>query len=120
MVDVPVWMSVLGQVFMVLGAAMFATAALGIVRLPDLYTRSSAVATAAGAGIGLLVIGVFLMVPGWSNLVKLAAAVPLQLITSAVGSMAIARAGYLVGSPLFSPRRINALAEEADQRSDET
>lgn len=113
--EVPLWMSILGQFLMVVGAGMFATAALGLIRLPDLYTRSSAVATAAGAGISLLITGVFLLIPGWENLIKLIAAVVLQLITSAVGSMAIARAGYLVGSPLFSPRRHNALADEAEE-----
>lgn len=113
--QVPLWMSILGQFLMVVGAGMFATAALGLIRLPDLYTRSSAVATAAGAGISLLITGVFLLIPGWENLIKLIAAVVLQLITSAVGSMAIARAGYLVGSPLFSPRRHNALADEAEE-----
>lgn len=112
------WLSILGQVLMVAGAGLFATAALGLVRLPDLYTRSSAVATAAGAGISLLITGVFLLTPGWGNLIKLAAAVLLQLITSAVGSMAIARAGYLVGSPLFSPRRHNAMADAADDNGE--
>ena len=41
------WMSVVGQAFIVLGSLIFLTATVGIIRFPDLYTRSSAIATAA-------------------------------------------------------------------------
>lgn len=111
--DVPVWMSITGQVLMVLGAVLFAVSALGMVRLPDLYTKSSGVATSSGLGISLVITGVFLLVPSWDTLPKLIAAVALQLITAAVGEMAIARAAYLVGTPVYSPTKDNALAEES-------
>ncbi|MGJ3509072.1 cation:proton antiporter [Enemella sp. A6] len=113
--DVPWWMSMAGQVLMVLGAGLFATSALGMVRLPDLFSKASGVATASGLGISLVITGVFLLVPGWATLPKLIAAVALQLLTAAVGEMSIARAAYLVGSPVYSPTKQNALAEEADR-----
>lgn len=106
-----VWMSVVGQVLIVLGAAVFLTATVGLVRLPDLYTRSSAVATAAGVGVSFLLTGVFFFVPGPGTGIKLVVAVVLQLVTSAVGSMAIARSGYLIGSAVYSPTHHNELEE---------
>lgn len=114
---VPLWMSVLGQLLMVAGAGLFATAALGMYRLPDLYTKSSSVATASGVGISLVITGVFFLIPGWDMLVKLFAAVILQFVTASVGEMAIARAAYLVGSPLYSPTRKNALAEDSEENN---
>lgn len=113
--DVPLWMSITGQALMVLGAALFATSALGMFRLPDLYTKSSGVATSSGVGISLVITGVFFLIPSWDTLLKLIAAVILQFLTAAVGEMAIARSAYLVGSPLFSPTRNNALADESDE-----
>ena len=43
------WMSVVGQAFIVLGSLIFLTATVGIIRFPDLYTRSSAIACSSSA-----------------------------------------------------------------------
>ncbi|MCJ8504112.1 monovalent cation/H(+) antiporter subunit G [Kocuria flava] len=109
------WMSVVGQAFIVLGALVFLTATVGIIRLPDLYTRSSAIATAAGIGVSLVLAGAFFFLPGVGNAVKLVAAVVLQLVTSAVGSMALARSGYLIGSAVYSPTHHNELEQHAEE-----
>lgn len=94
-----VW-NVAGQALIVLGALLFSTAGIGLFRLKDVYARSSAIATAAGLGISLVLIGAFVLDPSWPNAVKLVIAIVLQLLTSSAGSMAIARAAYLTGSPL--------------------
>ncbi|MEX5295439.1 monovalent cation/H(+) antiporter subunit G [Kocuria sp. CPCC 205268] len=107
------WMSVVGQAFIVLGSLIFLTATVGITRFPDLYTRSSAIATAAGLGVSFVLTGAFFFLPGVENAVKLLAAVVLQLVTSAVGSMALARSGYLIGSAVYSPTHHNELEEHA-------
>ena len=101
---------VAGQLLMVAGALFFSTAGLGLLRLKDAYARSSAVATAAGLGISLVLLGAFVQQPSWGNLAKLAVAVLLQLATSAAGSMAIARSAYLTGSPLHCPSGQDDLA----------
>lgn len=93
-------LSVTGQVLVVVGALVFSTAGIGIVRFKDAYSRSSAIATAAGLGISLVLIGAFLLQPGGWTALKLAVAVVMQLATSAVGSMALARSAYLTGSPM--------------------
>lgn len=88
-------LEIIGQACTVLGAAIFVTAAVGLYRLPDPYTRSSAVATAAGLGVAFIVAGAALIHPEPSKTVKVVIAIALQLATSAVGSMAIARAAVL-------------------------
>ncbi|UFU02954.1 monovalent cation/H(+) antiporter subunit G [Ruania suaedae] len=93
-------LSVIGNIAIVLGALVLASAALGILRFPDAYTRASAVGTAGGVGIVLVVTGSLLLQPTIPDLIKVIVIVLLQLGTSAIGSMALARAAFLVGSPL--------------------
>lgn len=97
-------LDVVGQVLVVLGALVFVTAALGVVRFPDAYTRISAVGTAGGAGIVLVVVGALLLQPGVSDTVKVVVIVALQLATSSIGTMAVARSAYLAGTPLRRTR----------------
>ena len=58
--EVPVWNVLLVTLGLV-------TAGLGMIRLPDLFTKSSGVATASGAGISLLITGVFFLIPSWDT-----------------------------------------------------
>lgn len=87
-----------GMVFIFLGIVTIVVAGIGLFRLPDLYLRASAVGTSAGLGVASIVVGALIMDFTWPNLVKALIAIFAQLLTSAVGSMAIARAGYLNNS----------------------
>lgn len=100
----------IGDVLITLGALIFATAALGLLRFPDAYTRISAVGTAGGLGIIFVVTGAFLHQPNLPDGVKVILIIALQLATSAIGSMAIARSAYLTRSPLFG-EHFNDLAD---------
>ncbi|MBN6811288.1 cation:proton antiporter [Kocuria marina] len=94
-------LTVLGNVLIVAGALVFATAALGVARFRDAYMRVSAVGTAGGLGIVFVVTGALLLLqPSVSNVVKAVLIITIHLITSAVGTMAIARSAYLTGTPL--------------------
>lgn len=94
------FLEITGQVLVVLGALVFVTAALGVVRFPDAYTRISAVGTAGGFGIVLVVVGALVVQPTVPDLVKVVVIVFFQLATSAIGSMAIARSAYITHTPL--------------------
>ncbi len=87
-----------GSALLVLGAFIIASAAIGLIKLPDLYTRTSAIGTAAGLGVALIIVGVVVLDFSILNLVKGVIALIAQLLTSAIGSFALARAGYLTGS----------------------
>lgn len=95
------WQTV-GDVLVVVGALIFLVAAVGLHRLPDPYMRASAVATAAGLGVAFVVGGAALVQPGLTSTVKAMIAIVLQLATSAVGGMALARSAVLSGHD-FSP-----------------
>jgi multicomponent Na+:H+ antiporter subunit G len=89
-----------GNIAVVVGAMVFASAALGMIRFPDAYARISAVGTAGGIGIILIVTGVLLLQPGMANLIQTLAIIAFQLFTSAIGSISIARSAYLAGTKL--------------------
>lgn len=105
--------SVVGNALLVLGGIIIASAGIGLLRLPDLYTRTSAVGTAAGLGVAILVLGVVVLDFSWLNLLKGAVAIVAQLLTSAVGSFALARAGYLSGSIPAATTSPDELAEDS-------
>ena len=73
-----------GSVLVVIGALAFVTAGLGLIRFPDPYTRVSAVGTAGGVGMILIVVGALLLAPGVAAFVKVALIVVLQLGSASV------------------------------------
>ncbi|MBX9470900.1 cation:proton antiporter [Microcella sp.] len=87
-----------GSALLILGAFIIASAAIGLIKLPDLYTRTSAIGTAAGLGVALIIVGVVVLDFSPLNVVKGVIAIAAQLLTSSIGSFALARSGYLTGS----------------------
>jgi multicomponent Na+:H+ antiporter subunit G len=105
--------TVAGSVFLVLGALIIASAALGLLKLPDVYTRTSAVGTAAGLGVAFMIVGVIIFDFSALTLVKGIIAIVAQLVTSAVGSYVLARASYMTGSKPVETTVPDELAEQA-------
>jgi multicomponent Na+:H+ antiporter subunit G len=106
-------LTIIGNVLIAAGALVFTTAALGLLRFPDAYTRISAVGTAGGIGIILVVTGALLHQPTIPDVIKVLLIIALQLTTSAIGSIAIARSAYLVRTPLRRSS-YNELTENTD------
>ena len=115
--DTTLTLEILANLLILAGVLIFAVAVLGLFKFTDVFTRISAVGTAAGLGISLVVIGVFVMMPSWPNFFKLLIILFLQLATSSIGTMAIARSAYLTGSTM-QPGYFDHLAE--DQGKPET
>lgn len=106
------FLPIIGDVIIVLGVIVFATAGLGFLRFSDVYMRVSAIGTAGGVGIILVVTGALLHHPSWMNLFLVLAIIVIQLATSAVGSTAVARSALLTGTPM-KRWRYDELAEDA-------
>lgn len=105
--------TVFGSAFMIFGAAIIASAAIGLLKLPDVYTRTSAVGTAAGLGVALMIVGVVIFDFSVLNLIKGILAIIAQLITSAIGSFVLARASYMTGSQPVETTVPDELDEQA-------
>jgi multicomponent Na+:H+ antiporter subunit G len=111
-------MNVLGQVLVVAGALLFAVGALGLLRLPDVYSRASSVTLVAEVGTGLILVGVLLLSPSVSDLVKVVVAILLQAVGCAVGGMMVVRSAYVTGSELTPRTARDELALDAERNGD--
>lgn len=92
-------MSLLGDLFLLLGALFCFLGALGLLRMPDAYTRIQAGTKAVTLGTLSLLIGVGLHHPGWWS--KLLLIGLFVLLTNPIGSSTLARAFHRAGVPLW-------------------
>ena len=85
-------MSALGWTLMILGAALLAVAALGLLRLPDALSRQHAATKAATLALGLMLAGLGLLHASFEWWIRIGALVALLVLTLPVASHALARA----------------------------
>lgn len=95
----------LGGGLMLLGAVTMAIAALGLVRLPDLFTRMQAAAKAGTMGAGLLLLGTAVYFADMQVATRALAVVVFLFLTAPVAAHLLARAGYSLGVPHFRTER---------------
>ncbi|GAA1054006.1 multicomponent Na+:H+ antiporter subunit G [Dietzia sp. 2505] len=110
--------TVLGSVSVLVGSVVFLGGAIGLLRFPDLYVRSSAIGAAAGLGLVFVIAGAFLLHPSWEAAPKVAVAAVLQFASSAIGAMAIARSGFLSGAAPTTATRYSQIEFATDTPSD--
>lgn len=97
-------MSVLGDLFLLLGAAFSCLGALGLIRMPDVYNRLQAGTKSVTLGAMAILIGVGLHHPQWWSALLMIGV--LVLFTNPVGSASIARAALIAGiRPWHVPAR---------------
>jgi multicomponent Na+:H+ antiporter subunit G len=88
-------------VLLVLGALFMLLSSLGILRMPDLYTRMSATSKAASLGSGLMLVSVALHFDTLGVTARALAAIAFIFLTVPVATHVIGRAAYLFGIPLW-------------------
>ncbi len=88
-------MKLLGDLFLLLGCAIFAIGGLGLLRMPDVYNRLQAGTKAATLGALSVLLGIGLHHPAWWA--KLVAIAGFILFTNPLGSSTIARAARARG-----------------------
>lgn len=88
--------------FLLVGGALFAAlAGLGVVRLPDVYTRMHAATKAGTLGAGLVLIAVAVHFADGGLSLKVMATVFFLVLTAPVAAHMIGRAAYRSGVPLW-------------------
>lgn len=94
----------LGGVLLLCGAVFMVIAALGLVRLPDLFCRMQAAAKTGTAGAGLLLLGTAVYFGDMQVAGRALTVVVFLFLTAPVAAHLLARAGYSLGVPLFRTR----------------
>ena len=90
-------LDVVVSVSIVLGSGCVLLAAVGVVRMPDVYTRLHASSKAATLGAIFVLVAAAAFFGGWSVGTKCVIAIVFLAITAPIGSHAIARAAYCAG-----------------------
>lgn len=84
-----------------LGTVFVLLAALGVVRMPDLYLRISVTTKAATLGIGLILLAVALYFRELAISSRVLAIILFLILTAPVAAHLIGRASYFIGVPLW-------------------
>ncbi len=106
MIGIAVW------ILAVTGTAFMLVAAVGLVRLPDLYMRLSACTKAATLGVGSLLIAAALWFDDFGVTCRALAAMLFIFITAPVAGHMIGRAAYISGVPLWESTVIDELRDQ--------
>ncbi|MDO1581495.1 monovalent cation/H(+) antiporter subunit G [Rhizobium oryzicola] len=95
------------------GSAFALIAAIGLNRLPDLFTRMHAASKAGTVGSGLLLLAAGLHADDFAILVRAVAGFVFFVLTAPISAHLVAMAAHKVGYKLDSRSVIDELAEDA-------
>jgi multicomponent Na+:H+ antiporter subunit G len=93
---------VLTVFFWLAGAAFALLAAVGVLRMPDVFTRMQASTKASTLGLGCLLVGAALQDGDVGAIIRVASIAAFVLLTTPVAGHVIARASYKADVPLWS------------------
>lgn len=106
--DLLSWAAILsGSLFILVGT-------LGLLRLPDVFTRLHGIGMTDTLGAGLLILGMLLQTDSWLVAVKLILIVVFLFFTSPTTSHALANAAHHAGLKPWSKPAKPAPSEEGD------
>jgi multicomponent Na+:H+ antiporter subunit G len=91
----------------VVGATLALLAGVGVVRMPDVFTRMQASTKASTLGLGCLLAALAIRHPDVSIVMKALSISAFMMLTTAVSAHVIARAAALTGAPLWKGTSID-------------
>ncbi len=94
-------LDILSIVLLIVGSVFLFLAALGLLRMPDVFLRMSSTTKGATLGVGAVLLGAALYFNDLAVGVQALATVAFVLLTTPVAAHMIGRAAYFDGSPLF-------------------
>jgi multicomponent Na+:H+ antiporter subunit G len=112
-------MITLAYILLSLGAVLILIAAVGILRMPDLYMRASAVTKASVLGVGLMLIGAIFYFQSFGVAMRALAIIFFVVATGPVGAHMISRAAYIRGEKLWDKTVTDDLKEMYDKDTHE-
>ena len=102
-------LQVVAAIIIVISAIVTFSAAVGVVRFPDAFTRMHAATKAGVVGAGGLLFGASLALGSWSAVFMAAVGVFFLVATVTIAAHTLGRAAYLSGAPLAENTKMDAL-----------
>jgi multicomponent Na+:H+ antiporter subunit G len=99
---------------LVIGASFLLLAAVGLVRMPDLFTRMQPATKAATLGVASMLLAVAVHFATIGVTTRALAAIAFFLLTAPVTAHLIGRAAYFIGEPLWKGTVIDELRGKYD------
>jgi multicomponent Na+:H+ antiporter subunit G len=96
-------------VLMVVGAVLTLLAALGMVRMPDLYSRMQSATKASTLGVGCTMLAVAIDFADLAITTRVVLIVAFVFLTAPISAHMIGRAAYYVGVPLWKGTTLDEL-----------
>jgi multicomponent Na+:H+ antiporter subunit G len=93
---------VLTAILWLTGSAFALLAAIGVLRMPDVFTRMQASTKASTLGLGCLLIGAALQMGDFASIIRATSIGAFVLLTTPVAGHVIARASYFADVPLWT------------------
>ena len=106
-------------IFAFLGATLVLLAAVGIVRMPDIFTRMQAATKASTLGLGCLLAAAAVALADSSTFFRVVSIGAFVMLTSPVSNHVIARAAYLTKVPLWTGTVIDEWEEDRQEITDQ-
>ncbi len=100
---------VVTMILILIGASFLFLGALGLARMPDLFSRMQAATKASTLGIACVLLAVAVHFQGLGITTRALATIMFFLLTAPVSAHIIARASYFVGVPLWEHTIIDEL-----------
>jgi multicomponent Na+:H+ antiporter subunit G len=113
---------ILTSILWLIGSVFALLAAVGVLRMPDVFTRMQASTKASTLGLGCLLIGAALQMGDLASFIRLASIGAFVLLTTPVAGHVIARASYFAGVPLWKGTVLDERQRrtERDNQNDRT
>ena len=106
---------IIGTILMLFGVFLILIAGIGLLRMPDLYLRMSAVTKAATLGLGLILLGTVAFFWELGIASRAFATIIFVLLTAPVSAHMISRAAYSNGVPLWEGTEVDELKGRYDE-----
>jgi multicomponent Na+:H+ antiporter subunit G len=106
---------VVTAILWLVGSAFALLAAIGVIRMPDVFTRMQASTKASTLGLGCLLLGTAVHMGDLGAFVRVMSIGAFVLLTTPVAGHVIARASYFADVPLWSGTVLDERRRDAER-----
>ncbi|MGB0369910.1 MAG: monovalent cation/H(+) antiporter subunit G [Opitutales bacterium] len=103
--------------FLLLGSIFALIAAIGVVRMPDLYCRMHAATKAGAFGVSLMLLGVVLLMPSLRIIIQSVMIVAFFYMTAPLAGHMIGRVALKKKLPMWQPIEVKSLRNQTPKEN---